>query len=670
MEKKQRTILIVDDIELNRSILNEIFCQDYMILEACNGKEALEIIAKTKIDIMLLDIVMPVLDGFGVLEYLQQQGLLEYLPVIMITAETSEAAMKRGYNLGVTDIITKPFNPDIVRRRVKNVLSLYSRQENLEELVAHQTKALQNQTRELIDALSTIIEFKNTESGQHVLKIRLITKFLLQRFVKKHSEYIVSPRQIDMISQAASMHDIGKIAISDDILNKPTRLSNEEYEIMKAHTIKGYEIAKKLKYLRNHKFMDYCLDICRHHHERWDGNGYPDRLKGNEISIWSQIVALADVYDALTSERVYKNAFSHKKAISMIVNKECGTFNPELISCFLENEESMFNFLKDISNDDLQASEYDYDFYDEDVLIQRVSDRTLKLLELEREKFRIMSEISGDIIFDYNIKKDILTFSDKFNSVFNKNNIIENASLWLKSSRFIFKEDKDKLFVKLKHTSFKNKIHKLQVRLQMPKKNYEWYEIYIHSIWDNENQEFYTIIGKLVNINKQYIELEKWKRFANTDPLTCVYNCKGLSEQISKVLLTETSQKSALLYIDINNLKKANDTFGHLYGDELLVQITNQLKTNIRYSDIIGRISGDEFIILLRDIKNLQSVSNKAKQLCNVVGKKFKGNDYSINIGIAIFPTSATTYEELIDKADKALYKSKKMGEGQYTIDS
>lgn len=669
MEQKRRTILIVDDVELNRAILNEMFHQNYSILEACNGKEALDIIAKENVDIVLLDIVMPVLDGFGVLESLHQQCLIERLPVIMITADTSENVMKKGYNMGVVDIINKPFNPDIVRRRVKNVLSLYSRQENLEELVEQQTKALQNQTAKLIDALSSIIEFKNMESGQHIFKIRILTKFLLQRFVKKYPRYIISPKQIDVISEAAAMHDIGKIAIPDDILNKPSRLTAKEFEIMKSHTIKGCEVANKLKYIRNKEFMGYCLDICRHHHERWDGKGYPDGLKGDDISIWSQVVSLADVYDALTSERVYKPAFSHKKSLDMIANGKCGAFNPVLISCFLENAEYMLKFLNDMTRNDSEYLDYDTNFESRESIVEdRISDRTLQLLELEREKFRIISELSGDIIFDYNVSKDILVFSERFYETFGKETVIKRAFSWIKNSEFVFDDDKSKLFFEFNNSSYKNKMYKTQIRLKTPKGNYEWYEIYIYFIWDIEKYECTTLMGKMTNIDNRYRELEQWKKFANTDPLTGIYNRKGVEEEITRILAIETHQQAALCYIDLDNFKVANDTFGHSYGDKLLIQIANQLKENIRSSDIIGRIGGDEFVVLLRGINSMKDISDKAERLCKTIGKGFCGMDYTISMGIAIFPKSAKSYEHLLYKADKALYCSKNSGKNQYTI--
>lgn len=493
-------------MEINRAILSEMFYKEYDILEAGNGKEALRIIfeKQMQIDIVLLDIVMPELDGFGVLKELHVQGFLEHMPVIMITAENSENVMKKGYALGVTDIINKPFNPDIVRRRVKNILALYSRQERLEELVKQQTEALRKQSRQLVDILSNIIEFKNTESGQHILNIRVITRFLLEKLVARFPEYTLTSNQIEMISEAAAMHDIGKIAIPDVILNKPSKLTKEEFQIMQTHTIKGCEVAEKLRAIRNNEYMEYCLDICRHHHERWDGKGYPDGLKGEEITLWSQAVSLADVYDALTSVRVYKPAFLAEEAIHMIVNGECGTFNPKLITCLLENAEELKEYIK-------LSTEDDFTYYNIECSVElgrtnnleneymNLSERTLHLLEQERENYRILADLSGDIMFDYDVKQDVLTFSEKFYDLFGKEVLIEDATFILKKTDLIQEEEHHYLQKELSGLSMNSPTCKFDIHMKIKDGTYQCFKVYVNSIWNVQKQgECYSIMGKLV----------------------------------------------------------------------------------------------------------------------------------------------------------------------------
>lgn len=355
----KKKLLIVDDMELNRAILGEVFQSEYEILEAENGKIALELLEKNRdtIGAMLLDIVMPVMDGLTVLKFMKEQKTIEQVPVILITAENDEATLLHGYDSGVSDIINKPFSPAIVLRRVKNVVELHEHKQHLEELVRRQTERLEQQSEKLrqanrllehqavklkensnfiIDALSTIVEFRDGESGSHIKRMRAITGVLMRTLSERFTEYRMPVERIEMISSAAAMHDIGKIAIPDAVLLKPGRLTPEEFEIMKTHTIRGCELLQSLNYDKSDEYYGYCYEICRHHHERWDGSGYPDHLAGDEIPIWAQVVSIADVYEALISKRVYKDAYSHEQAVQMIVNGECGQFNPALMQCFLE----------------------------------------------------------------------------------------------------------------------------------------------------------------------------------------------------------------------------------------------------------------------------------------------------------------------------------------------
>lgn len=341
---KKRKLLIVDDIEMNRVILAEAFHNKndkYEIIEAENGQEAWDLIQmhSGSIVAVLLDLIMPVMDGFKVLEKMTEYGYMKRIPVILITTETLGETVERAYNMGVVDIIAKPFNPSFIQRRLDNTIELYRHREELQDIVDEQTKILKEQAKELketntaiIETLSTAIEFRDCESGEHVKRIRTLTEMMLQEM--KGGEYDFTENQIQSISDAAIMHDVGKIAIPDKILNKPGKLTTEEFEIMKQHTIRGCELLDSVERLRKSELYQYAYDICRHHHERYDGRGYPDGLKGEEISIWAQIVSIADVYDALVNERIYKPAYTHEEAMKMINNGECGVFNPKLLEKF------------------------------------------------------------------------------------------------------------------------------------------------------------------------------------------------------------------------------------------------------------------------------------------------------------------------------------------------
>ncbi|WP_455147431.1 diguanylate cyclase [Clostridium sp.] len=331
-------ILIVDDSEMNRRILSEMLKGEFEILEAENGEACLDMLDRyeTKISLILLDIVMPGMDGFGVLEYMNRNNLIRDIPVIMISGEDSGETMKRAYEWGVSDYIKRPFDMEVVHRRVLNTIKLYAKQRRLVALVTNQIFEKEKNSRMLISVLSEIVEFRNGESGTHVLNINTLTTMILEQLVKKTDKYHLSWSDRMLISTASSLHDIGKIGIDEKILNKPGPLTPEERKIMEKHTVIGADMIASLQMYEDEPLMKVAYQICRWHHERYDGKGYPDGLKGEEIPISAQVVALADVYDALTSERVYKKAYSHEETVQMICNGECGTFNPLLLECLCE----------------------------------------------------------------------------------------------------------------------------------------------------------------------------------------------------------------------------------------------------------------------------------------------------------------------------------------------
>ena len=355
MEKRQ--ILIVDDEYINRALLAEMFHDDqevYELIEAENGQEAVQKIEEGHdIVLILLDIVMPVMDGFTVLEYMEQKGLLKEIPVILITGETIQDSEDRAYSFGVADVIHKPFYPHIVKRRSSNIIELYQNKRNMEMRLKEQEIAIRAQEKEIreanefmIDALSSVVESRSAETGDHTKRIKFYTRIMANCLKEHFPQYGLTDVQVDGISRASLLHDIGKIGISDTILLKPGRLTNEEFEIMKTHTTIGCDMLEKLYRNRTSEFYSYCYEICRHHHERWDGRGYPDHLAGDAIPLSAQIVAVADVYDALVSPRVYKSSFTNEKAFEMIMNGECGQFAPDILKCFELAREDFFNINK------------------------------------------------------------------------------------------------------------------------------------------------------------------------------------------------------------------------------------------------------------------------------------------------------------------------------------
>jgi putative two-component system response regulator len=339
---KKPTILIVDDVEINREMLCEIF-HECNTLQAANGKEAIDIIAANpdQISVMLLDVVMPDMDGMAVLEEMKKRKWIDHLPVLLITGESTTQIERKAYQMGVADIIRKPFDAFIVKQRTKNIIELYYNKAHLEKMVELQTKVLRKQADELqsmneriIDTMGNIVEFRNLESGDHVKRVKTFTNILAQYVAKNYPEYKLDAHTISVITSAAALHDVGKIAISDAILLKPGRLTKDEFEIMKSHTTRGCEIIDMMADIQQGDYGRISYEICRHHHERYDGNGYPDGLKGEDIPISAQIVSVADVYDALVSERCYKSAYTTEEAYNMIIKGECGVFSPKLMNCF------------------------------------------------------------------------------------------------------------------------------------------------------------------------------------------------------------------------------------------------------------------------------------------------------------------------------------------------
>ena len=344
---RDSVILIVDDVEIDRGILCEIF-SEYTTVEAANGRQAIEIIEANpdRISAVLLDVVMPVMNGLEVIDEMKTRGWLSRIPVILISGEATLAAERIAYEMGATDVVHKPYDSIVIKQRTQNIMELYYNKRHLEEMVELQTGVLKKQAEELrrmnnriIDTMSNVVEFRNLESGDHVKRVKNFTHILAEHVAAVYPEYQLDEDKIDVITSAAAMHDVGKIAISDTILLKPGKLTKEEFDVMKTHTTKGCEIIEMLEDIQEGEYGRVSYDICRYHHERYDGKGYPEGLKGEEIPIAAQIVSVADVYDALVSDRCYKEAYTPAEAYDMIMRGECGEFSPKILTCLARARE-------------------------------------------------------------------------------------------------------------------------------------------------------------------------------------------------------------------------------------------------------------------------------------------------------------------------------------------
>ena len=414
MIPEKQKILIVDDSEMNRAILTGILDDGYDFLEAENGLQALDVLrAHRDISLVLLDIVMPELDGFGVLSVMGEQHWIDQTPVIMISAESDSMLVERAYQLGATDYISRPFDKSVVRRRVINTLMLYGKQKHLMRMITEQVYRREKSNRLMTGILSHIVEFRNAESGPHVQHIQTVSELLLRQLARKTDRYALTEDDIALISTASALHDIGKISIPDSILNKPGKLTAEEFEVVKTHAAVGASILQNLPMTQDEPLIQVAYQICRWHHERYDGHGYPDGLVGDQIPITAQVVSLADVYDALTGERCYKKAYPHETAVRMIQNGECGVFNPLLIECLLDIQDQLQREIgtpPEARNFSLAAQRISDHMVREDDL--PFENNLQYRLAYEREKQTFFAPFAGGLQFDYNIRQAKASVSD------------------------------------------------------------------------------------------------------------------------------------------------------------------------------------------------------------------------------------------------------------------
>ena len=411
----KQKILIADDSEMNRELLAAILEEEYDIIQANDGVQAVDCLQRhaEEISLLLLDIVMPHMDGFEVLSYMNKEHWIDAIPVVIISSENSPIYIKRGYDLGATDFIEKPFDANMVLRRSANAILLGAKQRRMTSIVSNQIYEREKSSKLMINILSHIVEFRNGESGLHVLHIQTITEMLLRQLVQKeNNRYALSKEQIRMITTASALHDIGKISIPDEILNKPGRLTAEEFAVIKGHSMAGANMLSELPLdQKEEPLVKTAYEICRWHHERYDGGGYPDGLKGEEIPVSAQVVALADVYDALTSERCYKDAYSHEKAIEMILAGQCGAFNPLMLECLLDISSSLKKKMGYKSKEryeqtdlsDIASRFHDFEMDSSEKIVQQ--------LEFERMRYNFLAEGSRNIVFTYTISPPLLTFN-------------------------------------------------------------------------------------------------------------------------------------------------------------------------------------------------------------------------------------------------------------------
>lgn len=933
----RNTLLIVDSIKTNRSMLRILFEQEYNLLEAANGAQALMLADQYQdtIAALLLNADLPVKDGYEVMSSMNKTGLIAKIPVIIIASENAAEKNIQAFEMGASDMIRKPFESHIVKKRVQNAVELNLHRDHLEELVKNQAIKLQESKDILTDALSSVIEHRSVESGQHILRIRMFTKILLEDIMHSYPEYELDERTINIIASASALHDIGKISIPDAILKKPGPLTKEEFSVMKTHAEKGCEILAGLDRLEDKEYLRYAYNICRYHHERWDGNGYPDGLKGDSIPICAQAVGIADAYDALTTDRVYKKAFSSEKAYNMILNGECGVFSPKLLECFKNVEESFFalsrrysdgyspkadtrefaptpllqqqteelntqqygqmkytamlryadatvmelnldkgiyhlvytanedfeslrfgntykeaicNFIdKAIYIDDKErayASIEDYikDFVENGLLkrtrkyrvlhrasgeyiwygatvlrinihdpyshklllvfkelsssneqaflptsnpaeIQTIQNRLVGIqqcindqwftlmnvnqgflnlfgytkqefkelfhnryieiihpddrqlvrdllqeqmmitnameleyraiakdgriiwildksqlataengveylncvlmditqvkqaqeeLRLTMERHQIIMDQTNDIIFEWDIIKDTLTYSANWVKKFGYEPICEQIGTRIPQASHILPEDVPR-FVKLMNSVGGGAPYgEAELRIANAAGRYIWCRIRATLQLDHNGTPL-KAVGVILDINDEKHRTQELIDRAERDSLTKLYNKSAVRSRIQQFLESRGPEdRFAMLIIDMDNFKQVNDSRGHMFGDAVLSEIASCLKKLFHEEDIIARIGGDEFLVFVRSISDIEAVQSKAWDIIEAFQKIFATDllecRLSCSVGISCCPADGTDYQTLFQACDQALHYAKLEGKGRCTL--
>ena len=670
MEKitDRQKILIVDDSEMNRAILADMLGGEFDIIEAENGADGIAMMQKHSMDIslVLLDIVMPVMDGFGVLTEMNKYRWIEDIPVIMISAERGSSHIERAFELGITDFISRPFDALIVHRRVVNTILLYAKQKRLGAMVTEQIYEKEQRSSLMIDILSHCVEFRNGESGMHVRNVHILTETLLSALVRKTDRYHVNQTDISVISMASALHDIGKIAIPEEILNKPGKFTPEEFAIMKTHSMVGAEMLENLPSYQNESLVRFAYQICRWHHERWDGRGYPDGLKGDEIPISAQIVAMADVYDALTSERVYKPPFSHEQAVSMIVGGECGQFNPLVLECLKEYEDEIREELT--GNGEQRRSQREIQNVARELHKHKelnASERTLELLEHERMKYSFFASLTKEIQFEYTITPPTLVLNSWGSEKLDLPEALLDPYQSAEALAIIDSDVQARLADALHSTTPGNPVVQCDCKLNIQGEE-RWHRIVARASWSSEEPPRYTgCIGKAMDIHNSRLELESLERQASHDALTGLVNRAYAQKRIIERLEDRPAGRYAMAILDLDYFKSANDTYGHMFGDEVLKFLAERLRHSIRGGDIAARVGGDEFLIFLEYKDDLESAIEGVYSRVN--GGVYKDFTISVSMGVASNQEAGSEYDGLFRCADQALYVVKHSGnKGRY----
>lgn len=513
---KKYKILVVDDSKFNRMVITSMLEKDYFLEEACDGKQAMLILEDhaEEFSLVLLDIVMPNMDGFQLLNAMKNRGWLDILPVIMISSSYTRENIETAYRLGASDILQRPYDEKIVHHRIDNLISLFSRQREISNALVNEVIQENETSSAMVSVLSHIVETRNGESGSHVQNIRTITRMLLEELMKVTDRYSFSKEEILLICTASSLHDIGKMTIPEEILNKPGRFTDEEFQIMKGHAMAGANMVDTLRQKENvSPLIQLTYDICRWHHERYDGQGYPDGLKGEEIPITAQVVSVADVYDALVSERCYKPAHTPEQALHMILDGQCGTFNPLLLDCLSRIFDRLRNVLSASEPEKLAKSDGELTqeliedavaHLHDDGLI--ASEKIMEMLDRERLHFKFFfnGACPG---FYFTVSPPVLLYNTAGMELFGVNELIVELDQESDPHERYDRHAAEQLRHKLAAATNEHPLVKETITLNLPGEEPRKYRCEMQTIWDSADARHYTeVVGKLIPLEGEIAE--------------------------------------------------------------------------------------------------------------------------------------------------------------------
>ena len=916
------TLLICSSEAENRKLLRDTLAKRYNLLEASNSRQALVLLSQNIdcIATVLLDISAPDSIDQALLTREENQKLLSRIPVIIISRQDDPQTLNMAYGYGAADVIPLEYDPYAMLHRIETIVELFLHKEYLEIKVREQASLLHNANDSMVDVLSSIIEYRSVESGQHILRIRQFTRILLEEVVRSCPEYQLDMTAVPIIASAAALHDIGKIAIPDAILMKPGPLTAEEREIMKTHAITGCHILDSLGNVGNPEYLRYAHNICHYHHERWDGGGYPEGLAGDEIPICAQVVGLADAYDALTSKRVYKDAYSFSRAVNMILKGECGAFSPQLLECFkhvtdeyeaqarayadglspnaeafdtklplpvmreenslervrakyfalvhyvggllmevdlarnlfhlIYNPYSELSWLQDVANfsdmvqilgervidpagrkrmqelfrdgihsfmeqDLRRMTQYLYfrsqqhpegdcfevtllrinpietsrrtlailcrrvanpgtpavspeiptgstlrclndEFftmtelarhvpllggYSREELQESFDNRLMELILPEdrksvrrsfREKFlhgnhaevefrirhkdgsirwildksqlymgsdgreylnvfladithtkkahdelqdklrryEIILAQTENVLFEWDMVRDCLTFSDTWEKIFGFTPIDKNTRTQLVVSSHFHPDDLPLLMDRISNVENGSQYEMVEVRISTAAGRYLWCRIRATAV-RNPQGALEKVVGIIINIDAEKQAERLLQDRAERDALTRLLNKNAVRRQAEEYLARfPGGTNCAMLIIDLDNFKQVNDQYGHLFGDTVLTRVAREIEKMFRNQDIVARIGGDEFLVLMRGVSDRSLLENRCRQLLQNLRNLFRNHRHqlplSCSIGIAVSPEDGISYYDLYNHADLALYQAKTKGKDTY----